>query len=66
MYLGKDDHSCGLDCEDPLYGNNSISDIYHMDDPEFDVRYTVPVLWDKKTKTIVNNESIEIIKMLNS
>ena len=29
-------------------------------------RYTVPVLWDKKTKTIVNNESSEIIRMLNS
>ena len=29
-------------------------------------KYTVPVLWDKKTRTIVNNESSEIIRMLNS
>ena len=29
-------------------------------------RYTVPVLWDKEAKTIVNNESSEIIRMLNS
>ena len=29
-------------------------------------RFSVPVLWDKKTKTIVNNESSEIIRMLNS
>ena len=29
-------------------------------------RVTVPVLWDKKKKTIVNNESSEIIRMLNS
>jgi glutathionyl-hydroquinone reductase len=29
-------------------------------------RYTVPILWDKTTGTIVNNESIEIIKILNS
>ncbi len=29
-------------------------------------RYTVPVLWDKKEKTIVNNESAEILRMFNS
>ena len=29
-------------------------------------RVTVPVLWDKKKKTIVNNESSEIIRMLNT
>ena len=29
-------------------------------------RFTVPVLWDKKLQTIVNNESSEIIRMLNS
>lgn len=28
-------------------------------------KYTVPVLWDKKTNTIVNNESAEIVRMLN-
>ena len=37
-----------------------------MDDPEFDGKFTVPLLWDKKTKTIVNNESVEIIKMFNT
>jgi hypothetical protein len=29
-------------------------------------RYTVPVLWDKKEKTIVNNESSEVLRILNS
>jgi len=29
-------------------------------------RFTVPVLWDKKTQTIVNNESSEIIRMFNT
>ena len=29
-------------------------------------RYTVPVLWDKENKTIVNNESSDIIRILNS
>ncbi len=32
---------------------------------DYDGRYTVPVLWDKNTHTIVNNESSEIIRMLN-
>jgi putative glutathione S-transferase len=34
--------------------------------PGFEDKATVPILFDKKTKTIVNNESIEIMKMLNS
>ena len=29
-------------------------------------KYTVPVLWDKKTSTIVNNESADIVRMLNA
>ena len=37
-----------------------------MFDTEYSGRYTVPILWDKKTKTIVSNESSEIIRMLNS
>ncbi len=35
-------------------------------DPEYRGRVTVPVLWDKETSRIVNNESAEIIRMLNS
>jgi len=35
-------------------------------DPDFNGLVTVPVLWDKKHQTIVNNESSEIIRMLNS
>lgn len=48
---------------DPNYGAEYIRDIYHMHNPDYQGRYTVPVLWDKKTKTIVNNESSEIIRM---
>ena len=40
-------------------------EIYLKDSPDYKERITVPVLWDKKTKTIVNNESSEIIKMFN-
>jgi len=39
---------------------------YLLADPEFNALVTVPVLWDKKRQTIVNNESSEIIRMLNS
>jgi putative glutathione S-transferase len=35
-------------------------------DPNYSGRYTVPVLWDKKTETIVNNESSEVIRMFYS
>jgi Predicted glutathione S-transferase len=37
-----------------------------MADPHYTGRATVPVLWDKKRKTIVNNESSDIVRMLNS
>ena len=37
-----------------------------LDGIEFFSRFTVPVLWDKKTETIVNNESSEIIRIFNS
>lgn len=51
---------------DPLYGLKSIRDLYKKVDPDFPGRFTVPVLWDKKTHTIVNNESSEIIRMFSS
>ncbi|MCJ1312932.1 hypothetical protein MMC25_006608 [Agyrium rufum] len=49
---------------DPLYGFKQHKDLYLKADPEYTGRYTVPVLWDKKKETIVNNESSEIIRML--
>ncbi|KIW20901.1 hypothetical protein PV08_01480 [Exophiala spinifera] len=53
----------GSDPVDPLYGFTSLKQLYLKADPQYDGRYTVPVLWDKKTQTIVNNESSEIIRM---
>ena len=41
-------------------------EVYTKADPGYSGRVTVPVLWDKKTNTIVSNESSEIIRMLNS
>ena len=50
---------------DPLYDESTLRDIYTRADPEFTGRVTVPVLWDKKEETIVNNESEEIMRMLD-
>ncbi|XP_065887364.1 glutathionyl-hydroquinone reductase YqjG-like [Dysidea avara] len=55
------------DCTpDTVNGKTCMKDLYLMADSNFEGRYTVPVLWDKKKKTIVNNESAEIIRMLNT
>lgn len=43
-----------------------LSQVYEKANPSYEGRITVPVLWDKHTSTIVNNESSEIIRMLNS
>ncbi len=52
--------------QDHLYGSEYMYQIYQKADPAFNGLVTVPVLWDKKLETIVNNESSEIIRMLNS
>jgi putative glutathione S-transferase len=43
-----------------------LRELYLRAAPEYSGRFTVPVLWDCKRQTIVNNESAEIIRMLNS
>ncbi|MBD3880189.1 glutathione S-transferase family protein [Phormidium tenue FACHB-886] len=44
----------------------TLADLYRLAQPGYQGRATVPVLWDTQTKTIVNNESSEIIVLLNS
>jgi putative glutathione S-transferase len=51
---------------DTLYGVPYLRDIYIKALPDVTGRVTVPILWDKKTETIVSNESSEIIRMFNS
>jgi len=51
---------------DAANGKSKLSEIYLLADPKYTGRVSVPVLWDKKRKTIVNNESPEIIRMFNS
>ncbi|KAF7724180.1 S-glutathionyl-(chloro)hydroquinone reductase [Apophysomyces ossiformis] len=43
-----------------------LRELYFKVNPDYEGRFTVPVLWDKKLQTIVNNESSEIIRMLNT
>jgi putative glutathione S-transferase len=51
---------------DTVHNFSHVSQLYHHVAPEYHGRYTVPVLYDKQTQRIVNNESSEIIRMLNS
>ena len=51
---------------DAVNGKNKLSEIYLLANFNYTGRVTVPVLWDKQRKTIVSNESSEIIRMLNS
>lgn len=60
--FNKDEGSSG----DAVNGKNKLSEIYVLADPKYTGRVSVPVLWDRQKKTIVNNESSEIIRMLNS
>jgi putative glutathione S-transferase len=51
---------------DTVNGQATIADIYVLGDPHYSGRASVPVLWDKKQRVVVNNESSEIIRMLNT
>jgi putative glutathione S-transferase len=50
---------------DPNHGFSYLREVYQEADEDFTGRVTVPVLYDKDTQTIVNNESTEIMRMLN-
>ena len=51
---------------DSVNGAEFVHQIYTSADPKYSGRVTVPILWDKQQKTIVSNESSEIIRMFNS
>jgi len=51
---------------DPIHGSRFLHEVYTRPQPNYTGRVTVPVLWDKWADTLVNNESSEIIRMLNS
>lgn len=51
---------------DDINGSELLHQVYTAADANYSGRVTVPILWDKKNKTIVSNESAEIIRMFNS
>lgn len=51
---------------DPIHGATYLREVYVKADPHYTGRVTVPVLWDKQEKTIVNNESRELLRMLST
>ncbi|MBF7072667.1 glutathione S-transferase family protein [Glaciecola sp. MH2013] len=51
--------------EDHLFGFDYMHQVYTKAKPDITTRVTVPVLWDKKKNTIVNNESADIIRIFN-
>lgn len=51
---------------DTLNGATYIHELYTRADPRYTGRATVPVLWDKRRGTIVNNESADILRMFDS
>ena len=62
-----EDNAAFPDCTpDRVNGFNYLLQAYAASNPHYTGKVTVPTLWDKKTKRIVNNESSEIIRMLNA
>ncbi len=51
---------------DPVFGAKYLREVYLNVSPEMTGRVTVPVLFDKKTRTIVNNESREVMRILDT
>lgn len=60
---GTDDEYEGA-TEDKLFGSKFMHEVYFKADPDYKGRYSVPVLWDTKEGTIVNNESAELLRWM--
>lgn len=52
--------------EDPVFGSHYLHQIYTRANPTYTGRATVPVLWDMKRNVMVNNESSDILRMLDT
>ncbi|KAG7675170.1 hypothetical protein Ndes2526B_g08028 [Nannochloris sp. 'desiccata'] len=62
---GMGSFDCSGCVPDPVNGVKFVRDLYELAN-DSSGKYSVPVLWDKKERTIVNNESSEILRMLNT
>ena len=63
--MGDDGWAFRADDADPIGGAAFLREVYVRADPHYTGRVTVPVLWDKATGTIVNNESRELMLLLD-
>lgn len=63
---GKIPPGLSFESTDPVNGFQYLSEAYEATDPDFDGRVTVPVLWDKESKKIVNNCEDDICPMFNN
>lgn len=61
----RDCEAPGFTTGDPVNGCEYLYQVYTLADPDYTGRATTPVLWDRDRRTIVNNESADIIRMLN-
>lgn len=67
-FMGDDGWTFGTDPEgtpDDVNGARFLREVYVLADPHYTGRVTVPVLWDRQRRTIVSNESREILRMLD-
>src|SRR5438445_7688864 len=62
---GKIPPGAPFESTDPINGFQFLREAYKATDPAYDARVTVPVLWDKQTKRIVNNCEDDICRMFN-
>ena len=65
-YMGSQGWQFDAEHPDRLHGTDYLHQVYTRAKPDYTGRVTVPALWDRKTGTIVNNESAELIRMLNT
>ena len=63
---GKIPPGAAFESTDPINGFQFLSEAYKATDPGYDERVTVPVLWNKQTKKIVNNSEDDICRMFNT
>ena len=64
-FASPDEQVPGNTTPDPIHKEYThLRDIYFEQNPDYEGRFTVPTLYDKKMKKIVSNESAEIIRMM--
>jgi len=64
-HMGDDGWAFRADDPDPIGGAHLLRDVYLRADRGYTGRVTVPVLWDRRTRTIVNNESRDVMRIFD-